>query len=568
MFGKQHFVEGLREQARSISRECESRLLYFRNCTDCKFEVLGSPIKIVIDNCTNVHVLLNCRHVLTGTLEAVRCKQLVLGLHQNTSIVPTLTLDLCSDVQLVLKSPSAIRNVISASDCSNIKVIVASPSIATNDETASQEVVYPIVPPADIRSQQLRSKATMITDGSTTTEEEETEATQTPVQFISRFASPTSLVTEVVVREGCGYPTTLREKTIADERERQLSERLQQIVSDSISSSLHGRQIEASPSSSTSSSTEATDTNTNNNSDADKRSLLSQINQLDISKLGLKPTTTVVRHNTAVVAGQSQIGRSFESEEELREYNDPEDEFKEKVKQVAELLKQSKHTVVFTGAGISTAASIPDYRGPNGVWTLRDKGLAPNAAVDLDVVKPTFAHYSIAKLYERRKKKQDVGIDFVVSTNIDGLHRRSGLPKDAIAEVHGNSYLEVCEKCHKEYHRDFDCTKAGCNAQHLTGRTCDREGCGGRLLDSIVHFGEGIRDFELAYQNATQSTLSLVLGTSMKVLPAAAWPSLARKNSGGKMVIVNKQKTDHDREAAVRIFANTEDFFQELMQHL
>jgi len=154
--------------------------------------------------------------------------------------------------------------------------------------------------------------------------------------------------------------------------------------------------------------------------------------------------------------------------------------------------------------------------------------------VDLDVVKPTYAHHCITELYKRRTGEgpKKVGIDFVVSTNIDGLHRRSGLPKEAIAEVHGNSYLEMCEKCHREYHRDSDCTKDGCNLQHLTGRLCETEGCGGRLLDSIVNFGEGIRDFDSAFGNASKSTLSIVLGTSMKVLPAAAWPALARKNKG------------------------------------
>jgi len=223
--GRQHFVENLEGQTRTIARECEARLLYFRNCTECKFEVVGTPIKVVIDNCTNVHLMLSCGNVLTGTLEVVRCKQLMVGLQQETSIVPTLTIDMCNDVQLVVKHRSAIRNVISASDCSNIRVV----TLSATDGTLTE--VQPVVPPADIRSQQLISKAD---EGGASSQADDT---QTPIQFISRFSNNNTLVTEVVVREGCGYPTTLREKKIADEKERQLSERLEKIVSESISSS-------------------------------------------------------------------------------------------------------------------------------------------------------------------------------------------------------------------------------------------------------------------------------------------------------------------------------------------
>jgi len=354
---QQHFVENLKGETRSLDKECESRLLYIRNCSDSRFQVAGSPLKIVLDNCENVQILLSCRHVLTGTLEAVRCKGLVLGLPQKESIVPTLTLDMCSDVRLMLKARSALRNLISASDCSNINV-----EIESMVEGAPSQV-FSVTPPADIRSQQLRSKAssTLLLEGGSASgesgpsEQEEEERTQVPVQFISRFAAPNRFETEVVVREGCGYPTTLREKNIADEKERRLNDKLEEfllqhttIPSRSTSASSTSKAIEQAPSDS---NEEVAKTGT-------RRELFSQINELDVSKLALKPTTTVVRHQ-AVVTGQQTSQRSFESEEELREYNDTPEELQEKTTKVAELLKESRHTVVFTGAGVSTAASIP-----------------------------------------------------------------------------------------------------------------------------------------------------------------------------------------------------------------
>lgn len=73
---------------------------------------------------------------------------------------------------------------------------------------------------------------------------------------------------------------------------------------------------------------------------------------------------------------------------------------------------------------------------------------------------------------------------FLVSTNVDGLHRRSGIPEDAMAELHGNCYKEVCRKCNKEYLRNFE---VGASNNHTTPRKCDN--CGDPLYDTIVHFG-------------------------------------------------------------------------------
>jgi NAD+-dependent protein deacetylase sirtuin 7 len=85
------------------------------------------------------------------------------------------------------------------------------------------------------------------------------------------------------------------------------------------------------------------------------------------------------------------------------------------------------------GAGISTSANIPDFRGPTGVWTMREKGKSVGGK-NLHKAFPTFAHYCVTELVRRALLR------FVVSTNMDALHLRSGLPVHLISEQHGNWY--------------------------------------------------------------------------------------------------------------------------------
>lgn len=88
-------------------------------------------------------------------------------------------------------------------------------------------------------------------------------------------------------------------------------------------------------------------------------------------------------------------------DEEVRTYEEAGDVLLEKVKRVADYIRTSRHIVVYTGAGVSTSAQIPDYRGPEGVWTLTKKGISPNKSMLLSQALPTYTHYAITALVKR-----------------------------------------------------------------------------------------------------------------------------------------------------------------------
>eukprot|EP00112_Aurelia_sp_Birch-Aquarium-sp1_P003494 Seg1390.7 transcript_id=Seg1390.7/GoldUCD/mRNA.D3Y31 product="NAD-dependent protein deacetylase sirtuin-7" protein_id=Seg1390.7/GoldUCD/D3Y31 len=201
-------------------------------------------------------------------------------------------------------------------------------------------------------------------------------------------------------------------------------------------------------------------------------------------------------------------------DERTKEKQDSPEELRKKCDTLAEVIKSSKHMVVYTGAGISTAASIPDYRGPDGVWTKISKG-EDYGSHNICNAEPTLTHMCLLELYQQGKIKH------VVSQNCDGLHIRSGLPPESLSEVHGNMFVEVCEECEPQrvYWRLFDVTESTRLRRHTTTRKCHY--CHHKLSDSIVHFGEKRQlsypqNWEAAFDHAKEADLILCLGSSLK----------------------------------------------------
>jgi len=251
----------------------------------------------------------------------------------------------------------------------------------------------------------------------------------------------------------------------------------------------------------------------------------------------------------------------FASDDEIKEFFDEPEELEKKVKELAKMIRDSKYMVAYTGAGVSTSAKIPDYRGPQGIWTLRDQGKSPHFEVTLEQALPTLTHMALMEWYKAGTLK------FLVSTNVDGLHRRSGIPQDGMSELHGNCYLEKCRnvKCKKEFLRTFDASSG--RGDHITGRKCDM--CNNPLYDSIINFGENLPQGELEKTifEVGKSDLSLVLGTSMRVSPANQFP-LQVLSKGGKLVIVNLQKTPYDKKANLIIRERTDKVIELLFKEL
>eukprot|EP01105_Mastigella_eilhardi_P023254 TRINITY_DN5831_c0_g1_i1.p1 TRINITY_DN5831_c0_g1~~TRINITY_DN5831_c0_g1_i1.p1 ORF type:complete len:567 (-),score=145.91 TRINITY_DN5831_c0_g1_i1:119-1819(-) len=254
---------------------------------------------------------------------------------------------------------------------------------------------------------------------------------------------------------------------------------------------------------------------------------------------------------------EEEMSQAYDAER--AEHEDSPEVFRQKVTEVAKLLKAANYTVVYTGAGISTSAGIPDFRGPTGAWTMQDKGKF--IVREHGDIAPTFAHYAITELARRHL------IKFVMTTNMDALHLRTGLPQHMLVEMHGCSYKEWCRGCGTTYLRPFEVSVG--SRDHKTGNTCCW--CGGDLLDTIVHFSDTYRtplDPLTAMHHARCADLALVLGTSMNVQGAASYPDKALRNDKGKLIIVNLQSTPYDMLAAVRIYARTDVFTEALMAEL
>ncbi|VUC32983.1 unnamed protein product [Clonostachys rosea] len=254
----------------------------------------------------------------------------------------------------------------------------------------------------------------------------------------------------------------------------------------------------------------------------------------------------------------------------------PEEEFHEpwldldsKAEKLAEKIRQSKHFIAFTGAGISTSAGIPDFRGPDGNWTLRAQGktrTGPTTST-LQAI-PTLTHMALVELQNRGFLK------YLISQNCDGLHRRSGILPENLSELHGNSNREYCKSCGKDYIRDFRAvaTYEKSDHDHRTERKCV---CGDDLHDTIINFGESLPEIplDLARHHAKLTDLCLVLGSSLTVTPANEIPESvalrrSRRSKEPCLVICNLQKTPQDDLSQIRVFSKTDDLMARVMEKL
>ncbi|MCX6012294.1 MAG: NAD-dependent deacylase [Chloroflexi bacterium] len=237
-------------------------------------------------------------------------------------------------------------------------------------------------------------------------------------------------------------------------------------------------------------------------------------------------------------------------------------ELGKKIEALADLIIKSKRIMVFTGAGISTESGIPDFRGPDGLWTkfdinefTFDKFLTNIEARKrhwlrfgtedfLGGAQPNPAHYAIVEL-ERMDK-----LDCLITQNIDGLHHRAGTSPDKIIELHGTVREAKCLSCEKHFPIDEIRKRWNVNDDPPL---CEH--CGGLLKVATISFGESmpVRETAEAQRLSGLCDLCIVIGSSLVVYPAAYMPQIAY-DSGAKLAIINMSDTPMDQMAHVRIF--------------
>ncbi len=240
------------------------------------------------------------------------------------------------------------------------------------------------------------------------------------------------------------------------------------------------------------------------------------------------------------------------------------------IQRAAELLKQSKFQLAFTGAGISVPSGIPDFRSPGGLWSkydpmevATDQALVNNPKgvwqfmLDtlhmLESSEPNQAHLALAKL-EKAGLLQGV-----ITQNIDNLHQRAG--SSYVIEYHGNFQRFYCAKCNADKEME-EVRKA---SQKQIPVLCDR--CQGVIRPDVVFFGESIPMH--AQKNSSklihESDLLIIAGTSGEVAPANMLPRQV-KMQGGKIIEINLGQTHYADITDIRFDSPVQEVLPKLVE--
>jgi NAD-dependent deacetylase len=236
--------------------------------------------------------------------------------------------------------------------------------------------------------------------------------------------------------------------------------------------------------------------------------------------------------------------------------------FQELVQDAIELLQHAQRIVALTGAGISTESGIPDFRSPGSIWretppvNYRDfisKAEARqqywqtrhNLSGQVKAARPNAAHYALAELEHRHV------LSGLITQNFDGLHQEAGNAPENVIELHGTSRSAACTLCGTR--SSISELQERVDAGEVDPRCPD---CGGYLKAATILFGQRVPDAELnrAKELTANCDLFLVVGSSLKVMPAALLPRLALSRNV-PIIIINLEATSLDEVADVVIHA-------------
>ncbi len=247
----------------------------------------------------------------------------------------------------------------------------------------------------------------------------------------------------------------------------------------------------------------------------------------------------------------------------------------EALSEARRVVGEAERITVLTGAGISTDSGIPDFRGPQGVWT---KNPAAEKTSTLShylndpevrrlswqqrlqspawAAAPNPGHRALVEL-ERQGR-----LVAVVTQNIDGLHQRAGSDPSLVIEVHGTMHRVVCWDCGDEAPMEVALERVRAGEDDPRCRDC-----GGILKSATISFGQSLDPDTIlrAEMAAISCDVLLAVGTSLGVHPAAGLVPLARE-AGADVVIVNAQPTPYDHLAASVIRASISKVLPELVE--
>lgn len=230
------------------------------------------------------------------------------------------------------------------------------------------------------------------------------------------------------------------------------------------------------------------------------------------------------------------------------------------LEKVAALLRDAGRVVALTGAGISTESGIPDFRGPQGIWTKDPKAerlstlqaymedpelrvLAWRSRMEHPawMAAPNAGHRALAEL-ERKDR-----LHTLVTQNIDGLHQEAGTSPERLVEIHGTLREVMCMSCDERAPMENALARVRAGEPDPSCRTC-----GGILKSATVSFGQALDDgdMERARAAAESCDVFLAFGTSLTVYPVAYLPAIAAR-AGGRVVVMNSEPTRYDASADV-----------------
>ena len=249
-----------------------------------------------------------------------------------------------------------------------------------------------------------------------------------------------------------------------------------------------------------------------------------------------------------------------------------EDDPGETIRSASSLLAEASSVAVLTGAGISTDSGIPDFRGPNGVWTrnpdaerrsdfntyisdpqVRRDAWRIRAASEMFNASPNEGHRSLTTLGDR--------LHTLVTQNIDGLHLMAGTPAERIVEIHGTVHRWECVDCGARgpMEEALERVRAG-----EVDPACPI--CRGIMKSATILFGQSLvtSDLQRAERAATEADVLLAVGTSLSVYPVAGMVEIAAR-AGRAVIIVNAQPTAMDDLATVVVQGSVSDLLPQLL---